>query len=243
MKTKFVHPLTSAGFDTSPQATHPEGYRKLPSLASRQRGVVLFIALIVLVALTLTGIALVRSVDTANLAAGNLSFKKGALLSSDPGIEQALAFVNAGATLTTLNANNPASGYYSTYSVYASTHTCTAPVVATASIPGTIPVGTDIQGRPCNWPGAAGAVPAGSVQLAQNAAGNTVTYVIQRMCIDNLTTGDETDRTNKCVADPSVVIHSSSGGVPPPPDIYYRVTAMVQGPRNTFSYVQTIVHK
>jgi hypothetical protein len=36
-------------------------------LRSSQRGVVLLVALIILVALTLSGVALIRSVDTANL--------------------------------------------------------------------------------------------------------------------------------------------------------------------------------
>ena len=45
----------------------------------RQRGVVLFIALIVMVAMSLAAIALFRSVDTANLVAGNQAFKQGAL--------------------------------------------------------------------------------------------------------------------------------------------------------------------
>ena len=53
----------------------------------RQRGVVLFISLIVLVAMTLAGVALVRSVDTTNLIAGNLAFKQGATLSGDAAIE------------------------------------------------------------------------------------------------------------------------------------------------------------
>jgi Tfp pilus assembly protein PilX len=44
--------------------------------ASSQRGVVLLVALIILVALTLAGVALIRSVDTANIIAGNLSFHR-----------------------------------------------------------------------------------------------------------------------------------------------------------------------
>jgi Tfp pilus assembly protein PilX len=50
---------------------------------------VLFIALIVLVAMTLAGIAIMRSVDTATLIAGNLAFKQGTVQSSDNGVEQA----------------------------------------------------------------------------------------------------------------------------------------------------------
>ena len=40
----------------------------------KQSGVVLFISLIILVAMSLAGIALIRSVDTSNLIAGNLAF-------------------------------------------------------------------------------------------------------------------------------------------------------------------------
>jgi Tfp pilus assembly protein PilX len=46
---------------------------------SNQRGVVLLVALIILVALTLSGVALIRSVDTANLIAGNQSFHQSAV--------------------------------------------------------------------------------------------------------------------------------------------------------------------
>ena len=41
-----------------------------------QQGVILFIALIVLVAMSLAGIALMRSVDTNVLIAGNLAFRQ-----------------------------------------------------------------------------------------------------------------------------------------------------------------------
>ena len=55
------------------------------SLASRQGGVVLMIALIILVALTLGGIALVRSVDTTNLISGNLAFQQAATRAGEAG--------------------------------------------------------------------------------------------------------------------------------------------------------------
>jgi Tfp pilus assembly protein PilX len=57
--------------------------------ASRQRGAVLFISLIVLVAMTLAGIALMRSVDTGNLIAGNLAFRNAATNAGDGGLEAA----------------------------------------------------------------------------------------------------------------------------------------------------------
>lgn len=64
----------------------------------------LFIALIALVAMTMAGIAMMRSVDTANLIAGNFAFKQASLQASDCGVE--LAF-NALPTIvaTSLDAN------------------------------------------------------------------------------------------------------------------------------------------
>jgi Tfp pilus assembly protein PilX len=58
-----------------------------------QRGVVLFIALIVLVAMTLAGLAMMRSVDTNNLIAGNLAFKNAAASAGDAAVEAARTWV------------------------------------------------------------------------------------------------------------------------------------------------------
>src|SRR6266700_2071527 len=61
-----------------------------PSMPSRrQRGVVLFIALIVMVAMSLAAIALIRSVDTTNAIVGNLAFRMASILPANASIEQA----------------------------------------------------------------------------------------------------------------------------------------------------------
>lgn len=60
-------------------------------LPRRQRGITLIIALIALVALTMAGIALVRSVDTGNVIAGNFAFRQTALQATDAGVEAAFA--------------------------------------------------------------------------------------------------------------------------------------------------------
>jgi type IV pilus assembly protein PilX len=80
----------------------------------RQRGVVLFIALIVLVAMTLAGIALVRSVDTGTMVAGNLAFKQGATMAGDAGTDAAIAFLTPLNGTTTPYQNQIISGYYAT---------------------------------------------------------------------------------------------------------------------------------
>ena len=53
------------------------------ALRGAQHGVVLLISLIVLVAMTLAGIAVMRSVDTNVLIAGNLAFRNAALSAAD----------------------------------------------------------------------------------------------------------------------------------------------------------------
>src|ERR687895_391378 len=88
-------------------AHHKHAFRSRRSVgchASRQKGVVLFIALIVLVALMLASISLVRSVDTANVIAGNLAFKQASVQAADFGIEVAAAAL-PNIVATTLDAN------------------------------------------------------------------------------------------------------------------------------------------
>src|SRR4029450_482258 len=78
--------------DRDPAAQHDlEVVMKTPArpVPRRERGAILFIALIVLVAMSLAGIALMRSVDTNVLIAGNLAFRQGATSAGDWGIESA----------------------------------------------------------------------------------------------------------------------------------------------------------
>ena len=87
--------------------------RYSPQMPRGQQGVVLFIALIVLVAMTLAGIGMVRSIDTGNLIAGNLAFKQATLQASDSGIETGYQWLLANTGGTTLNNTDAANGYYS----------------------------------------------------------------------------------------------------------------------------------
>ncbi len=186
----------------------------------RQRGVVLFISLIVLVAMTLAGIALVRSVDTTNLIAGNLAFRQGATLAADSGIETGRTWL-----LTQTNAtmwNNITTGCAQTNPppnqpcYYSST-----PAIAAGAWP------------QYNWAGTAAA-------LAADAAGNQVSYVIHRLCKN---AGDPTAATNSCfIATSAQACHIAGQPCPQgPAQYYYRVTAKVTGPRNTVSYVQAVI--
>lgn len=194
--------------------------RKCIAAPSRARGAVLFIALIVLVAMTLAGIAIMRSVDTATLIAGNLAFKQGTVQSADNGIEAAYQWLlaNRGSLSTT----NTGQGYTSA-------------------------LANPTWNNPATW--------ASAVTVGTDPAGNTISYLIHRMCNcpNTLYNGNcAAGEANSCALD-----NPATGAPPPPaqgdsfaigspgylqdPRVYYRITVRSQGPRNTASYVQAMV--
>ncbi|HUY02946.1 MAG TPA: hypothetical protein VMV33_06650 [Rhodocyclaceae bacterium] len=187
----------------------------------RQAGVVLMMALIVLVAMTLAGIALVRSVDTTNIIAGNLAYQQAATNSSDFGTAAAVTWLqnNNGATL---QQSVFAQGYAANFQ----------------------PTPAPGQSWDNYWNTVL--VPGGQVvSLAPDAAGNAVSYAIQRLCN---AVGDPASPGTGCAVVPALTgiatsSSKTSGSVPLhySSQIYYRVTSRVAGPRNTVSYVQTIV--
>ena len=85
-----------------------------PAHARRQQGVVLYVALVVLIAMMLAGVAMLRSVGTGVAVAGNLSFKQNALLAGDRGVEAAVPWLVA-QTVGTLQSDVPAHGYFATW--------------------------------------------------------------------------------------------------------------------------------
>lgn len=199
---------------------------------SRQGGVVLVIALIVLVAMTLAGIALVRSVDTANLIAGNLAFKQAAVMSGDRGTEAAIAWLeqNNGNTLWNSSLGNG----------YAANRVDPNPGESWDAFwlrllqpaPPALPVaGLTCSGQACTLP-------------TDAVTGNTVSYAIQRMC-SNPGGGDPLVPGILCAATPAV----SAGrcrvagciDLLVNTQVYYRITSRVVGPHNTVSYIQSVV--
>lgn len=198
----------------------PRHHPRLPPRPSRQSGVVLFIALIILVLMTLAGIALMRSTFTGNLVAGNLAFQQAATGSADVGVETAIAWLqSSGSGSTLFNTINTGATRYS----------------AVRSDPA---VGQSWEDY---WPSL---VSAGLVNtLATDSTGNTVAYVIQRLCTG---TGSPLAGIG---CDTSPTQSSNDGrsqgagtiGLTTNPEIYYRITVRVLGPRNTVSFVQTVI--
>ena len=185
-----------------------------------QRGAVLFIALIVLVAMSLAGLALMRGVDTGTLIASNLAFKQSATAAGDEGIEAGRTWLLNNSGGSTLYTDIPASAYYATMQDNLDL------------------IGADPTKTAFDWTTAASA--------GTDNAGNTVSYVIQRLCsgsgnpagVDCIRTtgGSATSGSTKGAA--------SYGGfaITAPAGAFYRITARVKGPRNTISYVQATVY-
>jgi len=203
-----------------------------------QRGVVLFFALISLLAIMLAAVALVRSVDTSTIIAGNLAFKQSATSSGDAGTETAVAWLSAVEaaentknvltdTTHLFNIDNAAAGYYSSLNPNLS---------LTAS-----------SGLRIQW------TDADSVLILPDPdpdSGNSVRYVIQRMCrtpnvaiqnADCLFSGALQDTNGKNIPLPQDICKGSGCPVAgQTPQI--RITSRVTGPRNTVSYVQAFVY-
>lgn len=88
--------------------------RMMPATTMRQSGAVLFFALIALTVLMLSAIAMVRSVDTALGAAGNMTFKQGTIQEGDSGVEAAFKAL-AISTIADKTQDDSARGYYAAY--------------------------------------------------------------------------------------------------------------------------------
>ena len=187
-------------------------------LPRRERGLVLIIAMVVLVAMTLAGIAMMRSVDTAAVVAGNISFRQASVNAADQGLQVGYAWLST-ATGTQLQNDNAAAGYYSSVvdAVFEVDWFATA-----------------------TWAGAL-ALNSGN----PDAGGNVVSVIIQRMCPCDACAGGG---TNTCGTTPDTSLLTGEGvdtSAPnfftKPPSLHYRITARSVGPRNSISVVQTMV--
>jgi Tfp pilus assembly protein PilX len=190
---------------------------------AQQRGVVLFIALIVLVAMTLAGLSLMRSVGTGVLIAGNLAVKQGVTSVGDLGVEAGRKWLmdTAGADAAKLN-GDVVPGYLS-YAAF--------------------------QIDPVNPPSSKWWEDNGtSVSTAGTPYdGHQVRYVVNRLC--NVPGVSINDPSQQCVTLQTAGAGSSKGGasygILPLKNtfqVYYRITVRVVGPKNTISYVQTVLY-
>ena len=197
------------------------------STRRRPRGIVLFVALLVMVALSLAGVALMRSTDAATAVTGNLVLKQAASLAVDRGIERAVHALWEAAPALDRTQHAPTQNFYAC--VRGDAGGCMAANSVVPKIPDLLR----------NASGCSDASLATGL-LANDDAGNRSCYVIERMCLApgpairsncNLATG-------ALGADPGTQHYV---GLIRPGDAYYRVTVRVEGPRSTVTYAQAVL--
>lgn len=200
-----------------------------PQLRSRQRGVVLFVALIAMVVLSLTAVALLRSIDTNTSVAGNLAFRQASIAPVNNAIEKANDDMFYSKNIADLFNPDLNFNYYASLQ----------PGESTGVLPAGVP-----KGVPAALQGTAPPYPGTFQKIGPDNAGNTVRWVIERVCITG-TTGDPVINVAKCdLLTPKVAAGKTTmklGGLPVPPIPIYRVTVRVDGPGNTLTYAHAML--
>jgi type IV pilus assembly protein PilX len=200
------------------------------ALPTRQRGVVLFIALIVMVVMSLAALGLIRSVDTTTAVLGNLALRQAAMLPANYAVEDAAAglFADAGGPRilpAQLNSDQPLQNYFAEHS----------------QAPGwddqygvPLPLQTQL---------AAQAV----ARSFNDAASNRITYVTERMCnptAPNIPAGNAAAESWCDMGQPKQAPGTTVNQGNPlilPQQVFYRVTVRVDGPQNTVSFLQAML--
>lgn len=196
-----------------------------PRIAGRQRGASLIIALVALVAMMAAAFALVRSVDSANLASANYQFLRSAEQNTDLAMNDALlAYLQShpNAALNVMD-HNQTDAAVAFYAVQQPQNADGIPSVL-ADLPP--PAWTSTGPASTGWPGEQ--IDPGSRQLRR--------YVIERLCTQPGVATQNTCRLyeyqfprncqNNCGA-------GSSEWLP-----FVRITVRIDGPKNAVAYSQ-----
>ena len=218
----------------------------LSSPPCRQRGVTLLMALIAVVALSLAGLALVRSIDTGSLVLGNIGFKQDATASADQATQQAVTWLTLNnASLTT---DAIPSGYYASTDTRLDVTGRQLPTLATRTL-------VDWDQDNCNGANVGACVLNSARADVIGDGSNSARYVIFRLCslpgddnlIDPITllanncarpiASNATGAAKKGELNYSDAVRMTGTSGP-----YYRIVVRVRGVRNTTSFIETIVH-
>jgi len=214
----------------------PLAYHHYPAelaMHSRQRGVVIVIALIVLAAMMLAGVALIRSMDTGTQISGNFAFRQAAVQATDAGIEGAFTALTK-LIITDKNGDATTQAWY-------------YPKIT--SLMGTV------ESKDSDFFDTSKVANSKYQSLtAKSVSGNDVSYLVERLCTATLAGAAPEADTDKdgVVSDQEIMnacSHESSREgcsysteadcKPRLKSIYYKATVKVGGPRNTSSLAQS----
>lgn len=205
-------------------------FRGQAASPSRQRGVVLFIALIVMVVMSLAALGLIRSVDTTTAVLGNLALRQSSILTANYAVEQAgvALFVDQGGPLIpNINQDWPANNYLAEHNNWDSQGVLGLP----DGVPTPLQTKKNAQGLTAFW---------------TDTENNRVTYLIERMCNPaapnvaplNAASGTWCDM-GQPKQSPGTTVGQQNITLPQQP--FYRVTVRVDGPQNTVSFLQAML--
>lgn len=197
-----------------------------------QRGVVLFISLVILVLMSVAGIALMRLIDAGNDVASNFAFRQSAMAATDRGVEVAVRWLEARSAAGTLGNADAANGY--------------------ATV---IPAGGEPDWQDSDsWSDAVSRVVATPEGKAVDPFGNEVRYRIVRLCnaapagvalpaadfcAISLSSRDREDSASN--EGENAGVGSEKGSRVVVSLVYYKVVVRTTGPRNTSAVVETLV--
>ena len=176
----------------------------------------LVVALIVLIVMALVGLAMMRQATSGVTIAGNVALRQNATEAGDFGTEAAMAWL-ATQSNAFLRTDHPAQGYYATW-------------------------GGNIDGDPTKLVYTPGTT-AVEATLA-DATSNRVLYVVHRLCAF-VGAPDAIGQQCSSQVDPDSGSRSGGagnypGGIAPATIPFYRVSARVEGPKNTLSFIQVL---
>ena len=185
-------------------------FPRRPRRPTDQSGVVVLIALIAMLALGYAGMALMRSVDASTAVTGNIGLSQGATLATDAAVEHAIAALFERRLIADVTSDDESQSYYASRQAQED--------------PRGVPFALQ---KLSNY--------AADARVIDGGAGNSVRYMIERMCT---TAGPATRDT--CILTPAAdtAIPGTVASPEPAPVPLFRQTIRVDGAAGTTQYAQ-----
>lgn len=215
----------------------------LPLRRARQRGASLLFAMVTVVALSLAAVAMIRSVDTGTTILGNLSFKQDTLLAADEATRLAIRWLEE-------RRKNDPNGLHVTQRDLGYWARLVPDLDATSTSQHPARVAIDWNNDSCR--SQRGPTPRDCLPTPVQSLANQITarYLIVRLCRDEgsalsgnnecprpLGAATQTTRERGEINSQNAVRIGSTAAAE-----YYRIVVRAQGPRNTVSTTETLVH-
>lgn len=200
----------SPSFGSASQPGRPDA---CSTRRSAQRGVVLFVALLAIIAMSLAGVAFVRAVANDVAIGGNIAMRQHAILAASIAIEHDVAALFDTGAISATRSDDPAHNYFAARQAGEDRRGVPRPLQTIAD-------------HPANFP------------IIDAGGGITLRHMIERLC---LLPGEATV-DNCTLSPPSGGLSAGESVVPEPPRTpYYRLTVRADGPAGAAVFVQVML--